>query len=57
MLLKRRTPSTAPNWDRSTYVTGIKWVSLSGELGEASETTNPKLLRDIRASYGPSSTK
>ena len=36
----------------NSYVTGIKWVSPSGELMEASETTNPKLLPYIRASYG-----
>ena len=36
----------------NSYVTGIKWVSPSGELLEASETTNPKLLPYIRASYG-----
>ena len=36
----------------NSYVTGIKWVSPSGELMEASETTNPKLLPFIRASYG-----
>ena len=28
----------------NSYVTGIKWVSPSGELLEASERTNPKLL-------------
>ena len=33
-------------------MTGIKWVSPSGELLEALETTNPELLPYIRASYG-----
>ena len=36
----------------NSYVTGIKWVSPSGELMEASETKNPELLPYIRASYG-----
>src|SRR5687767_6041807 len=36
----------------NSYVTGIKWESPSGELMEASETTNSKLLPYIRASYG-----
>ena len=36
----------------NSYVTGIKWVSPSGELMEASETKNPELLPFIRASYG-----
>ena len=36
----------------NSYVTAIKWVSPSGELMEASETTNPELLPYIRASYG-----
>jgi FAD/FMN-containing dehydrogenase len=36
----------------NSYVTGIKWVSPSGELMEASEKTNPELLPYIRASYG-----
>jgi FAD/FMN-containing dehydrogenase len=36
----------------NSYVTGIKWVSPSGELMEASETTNPELLPFIRASNG-----
>lgn len=35
-----------------SYVTGIKWVSPSGDLMEASETTNPELLPYLRASYG-----
>jgi FAD/FMN-containing dehydrogenase len=36
----------------NSYVTAIKWVSPSGELMEASESTNPELLPYIRASYG-----
>ena len=36
----------------NSYVTGIKWVSPSGELMEASESKNPELLPYIRASYG-----
>jgi FAD/FMN-containing dehydrogenase len=36
----------------NSYVSGIKWVSPSGELMEASETTNPELLPFIKASYG-----
>jgi FAD/FMN-containing dehydrogenase len=36
----------------NSYVTGIKWVSPSGELMEASEAKNPELLPYIRASYG-----
>jgi FAD/FMN-containing dehydrogenase len=36
----------------SSYVTGMKWVAPNGELGEASETTNPELLRRMRSSYG-----
>ncbi len=36
----------------NSYVTGIKWVSPSGTLQEASESTNPELLPFIRASYG-----
>jgi FAD/FMN-containing dehydrogenase len=36
----------------NSYVTGIKWVSPSGELMEASESTNSKLLPFVRASYG-----
>src|SRR5262245_55906547 len=35
-----------------SYVTGIKWVTPAGELAEASETVNPKLLRLMRSSYG-----
>jgi FAD/FMN-containing dehydrogenase len=36
----------------NSYLTGIKWVSPSGELQEASESKNPELLPYIRASYG-----
>jgi FAD/FMN-containing dehydrogenase len=36
----------------SSYVIRIKWVSPSGELEEASEDSNPELLRLIRSSYG-----
>jgi UDP-N-acetylenolpyruvoylglucosamine reductase len=36
----------------NSYVTGIKWVSPSGELMEASDSENPELLPYIRASYG-----
>ena len=36
----------------NSYVTAVKWVTPSGELMEASETTNPDLLPYIRASYG-----
>jgi FAD/FMN-containing dehydrogenase len=36
----------------NSYVTGVKWVSPSGELMEASEAKNPELLPFIRASYG-----
>jgi hypothetical protein len=36
----------------SSYVTGIRWVSPSGELEEASEDSNPGLLRLMRSSYG-----
>ncbi len=36
----------------NSYVTGVKWVNPSGGLEEASEETNPALLRLIRASYG-----
>lgn len=35
-----------------SYITGIKWVTPSGELAEASETNNPDLLYLMRASYG-----
>ncbi|MBO0733757.1 MAG: FAD-binding oxidoreductase [Methylocapsa sp.] len=36
----------------SSYVTGIKWITPDGQLGEASETENPELLRLMRSSYG-----
>jgi len=36
----------------NSYLTAAKWVSLSGELMETSETKNPELLPYIRASYG-----
>src|SRR6478752_7920548 len=36
----------------SSYVTGMKWVTPNGGLGEASETTNSELLRVMRSSYG-----
>ena len=36
----------------NSFVTGVKWVSPSGELQEASEEKNPELLPLIRASYG-----
>ena len=36
----------------NSYLTGIKWVTPSGALEEASETKNPELLPYIRASYG-----
>lgn len=36
----------------SSYVTQIKWVTPAGDLGEASETSNPELLRLMRSSYG-----
>ena len=36
----------------SSYVTGIKWVTPSGDLAEASTTSNPELLRLVRSSYG-----
>jgi FAD/FMN-containing dehydrogenase len=36
----------------NSYVTAIKWVSPSGTLEEASEDTNPELLRLMRGSYG-----
>jgi FAD/FMN-containing dehydrogenase len=35
-----------------SYVTGIKWVTPSGELAEASETSDPALLYLMRSSYG-----
>ncbi len=36
----------------NSYLVGVKWVTPSGELGEASESTNPDLLSKMRASYG-----
>jgi len=36
----------------NSYLTGIKWVSPSGTLEEASESRNPELLPFIKASYG-----
>ncbi|HLG54964.1 MAG TPA: FAD-dependent oxidoreductase [Vicinamibacterales bacterium] len=36
----------------NSYLTGIRWVSPSGTLEEASEKKNPELLPFIRASYG-----
>ena len=35
-----------------TYVTRIKWVTPTGELAEASESSDPQLLRKFRTSYG-----
>jgi hypothetical protein len=36
----------------SSYVTKIKWVTPGGDLAEASEDSNPELLRKVRSSYG-----
>lgn len=36
----------------SSYVIGVKWVTASGELAEASEARNPELLPLMRSSYG-----
>jgi len=36
----------------SSYVIAIKWVTPAGDLAEASETSNPELLRMVRSSYG-----
>jgi FAD/FMN-containing dehydrogenase len=36
----------------NSYLTGVKWVSPSGSLEEASLDKNPELLPFIRASYG-----
>ena len=36
----------------NSYLTGVKWVSPSGSLEEASDDKNPELLPLIRASYG-----
>ncbi|WP_197424006.1 FAD-binding protein [Bradyrhizobium valentinum] len=35
-----------------SYVIGIKWVTSSGELAQASEANEPDLLRFMRSSYG-----
>jgi FAD/FMN-containing dehydrogenase len=35
-----------------SYVTGIKWVTPSGELAETSEANDPSLLYLMRSSYG-----
>jgi FAD/FMN-containing dehydrogenase len=35
-----------------SYVTGIKWVTPSGDLAEASEDKDPLLLHFMRSSYG-----
>jgi FAD/FMN-containing dehydrogenase len=35
-----------------TYVTRVKWVTPTGELAEASESSDPQLLRNFRTSYG-----
>jgi len=35
-----------------SYVTRIKWVTPTGELAEASESSDPQLLRKFRTSYG-----
>jgi FAD/FMN-containing dehydrogenase len=35
-----------------SYVTAMKWVAPNGELREASETSDPELLRVMRTSYG-----
>jgi hypothetical protein len=36
----------------NSYVTHIKWVSLSGDLQEASAAEHPELLSLVRSSYG-----
>jgi len=36
----------------NSYLTGVKWVSPSGALEEASEDVNPERLAFIRGSYG-----
>lgn len=36
----------------SSYVTAMKWVTPTGDLAEASEISNPDLLRTMRSSYG-----
>jgi hypothetical protein len=35
-----------------SYITAIKWVTPSGDLAEASEESDPGLLRMMRSSYG-----
>ena len=35
-----------------SYVTRVKWVDPRGDLQEASEDSNPDLLRRVRSSYG-----
>jgi FAD/FMN-containing dehydrogenase len=36
----------------SSYVTGMRWVTPSGELGEASTESDPELMPRMRSSYG-----
>jgi FAD binding domain/D-arabinono-1,4-lactone oxidase len=36
----------------NSYVTGMKWVTPTGDLEEASEATNPDLLHIVRSIYG-----
>lgn len=36
----------------SSYVTAMKWVAPDGSLAEASDATNPDLMRLMRTSYG-----
>jgi FAD/FMN-containing dehydrogenase len=36
----------------NSYVSAIKWVNPDGELGEASEDSDPDLLKIVRSSYG-----
>jgi hypothetical protein len=36
----------------SSYVIGMRWVTPTGDLAEASETKNPDLLYTMRSSYG-----
>ena len=35
-----------------SYITAMKWVTPTGDLAEASEETNPELMRMMRGSYG-----
>jgi len=35
-----------------SYVTTVKWVNANGDLEEASEESNPEVLRRVRTSYG-----